>query len=66
MSIVKDDTPPTAWVEYAPTSGTTITGSVRAYVTGFSEEITGLNANGYMFTINGTYLFTFYDLAGNR
>lgn len=66
MSIIKDDIVPTAWVVYTPASGTTITGSVRASVTGFSEEITGLNATGYMFTINGTYLFTFYDLAGNR
>ena len=35
-------------------------------MTGFSEEITGLNATTYTFTQNGTFTFTFQDIYGNQ
>jgi len=34
-------------------------------ITGFNEAITGLNATGFVFTGNGSYVFTFWDLANN-
>ena len=62
---VIDITPPTATVTYVPWSGSVTSGSVVAIVTGFSEPVTGLNATGYTFTWNGSFVFTFLDLAWN-
>lgn len=54
---------PTASVTYSITW--TTNQNVVATITGFSEAITWLNATGYTFTVNGTFTFTFEDIAGN-
>jgi hypothetical protein len=58
-----DTIPPTATVTYDISTATNH--DVVATVTGFSEAVTGLNATGHIFTDNGTFTFTFTDLAGN-
>jgi len=58
-----DNTAPTATVTYTPSSPTS--GNVVATLTESSESITGLDPTSITFTDNGTWLFTFYDLAGN-
>jgi len=66
MTVIFDTilpTVPTTGIIYAPNSRTS--GSVEVTLTGFSEAITGLNPTNLTFTNNGTWLFTFYDLAGN-
>ncbi|MCX6823315.1 MAG: right-handed parallel beta-helix repeat-containing protein [candidate division SR1 bacterium] len=60
-----DQTPPTATVEYSPISGARTSGDVLAILTGYSEKIVGINFTGHLFTGNGTFTFTFSDLAGN-
>jgi len=60
-----DKTAPTASVTYNPWSWSYTSGNVMATITWFSESITGLNATWHLFTGNGTFLFTFQDLAGN-
>jgi hypothetical protein len=60
-----DITKPTATIDYYPTSGSRTSGDVLVVITGFSEPITGLNEVQYLFTGNGTFTFTFEDLAGN-
>ncbi len=63
MSCLLDTTAPTATVAYATTGSTT--GSVTATLTGLSEAITGLNVSSHTFSTNGSFTFTFSDLAGN-
>ncbi|MFA7298684.1 MAG: S-layer homology domain-containing protein [Candidatus Absconditabacterales bacterium] len=58
-----DVTAPTATVVYSTTGSTT--GNVIATLTGRSETITGVNAYSHTFTGNGSFVFTFSDLAGN-
>ncbi len=60
-----DYTPPTANVEYTPTSWSRTSGNVEVIITWFNETVTWLNATGYTFTGNWTFTFTFEDLAGN-
>jgi hypothetical protein len=59
-----DTTPPTAYVEYSPWSGTCYNGDVIATLTGYSENITVTNngwSNIYTFTENNVFTFTFRD-----
>ncbi|MCX6823312.1 MAG: myxococcus cysteine-rich repeat containing protein [candidate division SR1 bacterium] len=60
-----DKIPPTATILYAPASGSLTSGNVFATLTGYSEPLTGINTTGHLFTGNGTFTFTFLDLAGN-
>ncbi|MCX6823586.1 MAG: S8 family serine peptidase [candidate division SR1 bacterium] len=55
-----DKIAPTATIVYTNTGG-----NVLATLTGLSESCTGFNATGKVFTSNGTFIFTFTDLAGN-
>lgn len=63
FDVTGDVTSPTATVVYSTTGVTS--GNVVATVTGFSEAITGLNATQNTFSANGSFTFTFQDLAGN-
>ena len=58
-----DKAKPTATVTYNITW--TTNQDVIATVTWFSESITWLNFSTHTFTGNGTFIFTFQDLAGN-
>ena len=58
-----DITPPTATISYSISSWTNQ--DVIATLTGISETITGLNAASHTFTGNGSFIFTFQDLAWN-
>ncbi len=60
-----DKTTPTATVDYLPGGPTRTNGSVFAEITGFSEDTTGLNTSWYLFITNGSFVFTYQDLAGN-
>ncbi len=55
-----DKIPPTASIMYSNTWSYVI-----ATLTGISEPLTWYNALSRLFTSNGTYIFTFKDLAGN-
>ncbi len=63
--IVEDTTKPTATIEYTPWSGTRTNTNVLAVITWFSENVTWLNATGYLFTSNDTFTFTFEDIQWN-
>lgn len=65
VTFVIDTTLPTAYVEYAPTSGSRTSGNVVAIITGFSESIVNQNTWVNIFVNNGSFTFTFEDLAGN-
>lgn len=54
---------PTANVKYSTTWATN--GDVIAHLTGRSETITWANTYTHTFTWNGSFIFTFSDLAGN-
>lgn len=58
-----DKTSPTATITYSTTGRTNqnITGTLTWY----SETLTWINATGHLFTGNGTFVFSFQDLAGN-
>ncbi len=58
-----DKTAPTATISYSPASLTS--GNVVAILTWYSKSLTGLNATWHTFTGNGSFTFTFSDLAGN-
>ena len=58
-----DKVAPTASVSYNISS--TTNQDVIATLTGFSESVTWLNALNYIFTGNGSFTFTFQDIAGN-
>jgi hypothetical protein len=60
-----DKTMPTASLRYDPLGPSWTNGSVFVQVTWFTESITGLNQTDYLFVTNGTFLFTYRDLAGN-
>jgi len=55
-----DKTAPTATVTYTNTWA-----NVLATLGGYSETLTGINATSKLFTWNGTYTFTFSDIAWN-
>lgn len=65
---VQDTQPPTATIEYTPTSWVRTTGDVIAILTGFSESVT-ISNNGwswiYLFTASGSFTFQFQDSGGN-
>lgn len=66
VSFSIDQTPPTATIEYLPSSWTN--GNVIATLTGFNEPVTITNNGGsgvYTFTSSGTFTFTFEDHVGN-
>lgn len=66
VSFSIDQTPPTASIEYTPSSRTN--GNVIAILTGFNEPVTITNNGGsdvYTFATNGTFTFTFEDHIGN-
>ena len=58
-----DTTKPTTSVKYSTTWATN--NDVTVTLTGRSETITGVNTYTHIFTGNGSYTFTFSDLAGN-
>lgn len=58
-----DTAAPTASVDYDVSSRTN--GDVIATLVGESEPLTGLNVTSYTFTGNGSFVFTFEDMAGN-
>ncbi len=60
-----DKTMPTASLRYDPMGPVWTNGSVFVQITWFSENTTGLNQADYLFITNGTFLFTYQDLAGN-
>lgn len=69
ITYVPDLIVPTANIIYTPASGTMISGTVLAELTGFSESVEITNNwwnNTYLFTGGGTFTFTFEDIAGNE
>ena len=60
---IVDGSKPTASVKYSTTWATNA--DVVVTLTGRNEAITWINATSHTFTWNGTYTFTFSDLAGN-
>jgi len=60
---VIDTIPPAASIEYSITGLTNQ--DVLATITGFTETITGLNATDFLFTGNGSFVFSFQDVYGN-
>ncbi len=60
-----DKTLPTATLRYDPMGPSWTNGSVFVQITWFSENITGLNQPDYLFITNGTFIFTYRDIAGN-
>jgi len=60
-----DNIPPTASILYTPASWAWTSGNVYATITWFSEETTNLNQTWYLFTDNGSFVFTYQDLAWN-
>jgi hypothetical protein len=60
---IADGSKPTANVKYSTTWATNA--DVIAYLTGRSEALTWVNAYNRTFTWNGSFTFTFKDLAGN-
>jgi len=63
VSNIIDGSKPTASVKYSTTWATN--GDVLVYLTGRNKAITGVNTYNYTFTWNGTFTFTFSDLAWN-
>ena len=63
MNNIIDTTKPTTSVKYSTTWATN--NDVTVTLTGRSETITGVNTYTHIFTGNGSYTFTFSDLAGN-
>ena len=61
---VVDTISPIATIEYTPASWNRTSGNVVAILS-WSETLTGENSTGNIFTDNGSFLFTFQDLAGN-
>ncbi len=57
------DIKPIASIIYTP--ATLTNGNVTAILTWYSESLTGINATSHVFTGNGSFTFTFSDLAGN-